>query len=39
MLEAMASTNLKPSRNSKNGVLRYIVILLKFYSRGVLITW
>jgi hypothetical protein len=39
MLEAMASTNLKPSPNSKNGVLRYIVILLEFYSRGLLITW
>lgn len=33
------TSNLKPNRNSKSGVLRYIVILLVVYSRGVLITW
>ena len=31
------TSNLKPNCKSKNGVLRYIVILLVVYSHGVLI--
>ena len=34
MLEETKKSNLKSNRNSKNGVLHYIVILLVFYSRG-----
>ncbi len=33
------TSDLKSNRKSKNGALRYIVILLGVYSRGVLIAW